>query len=249
MTPEQALHTIGLSEKETRVYLSCLELGQDSITHIAKKSGIKRPTVYLILESLQARGLLNTSTRGKRTVFGVEEPNKLISFIAERERNLKTVLPFLEALNNRKPSKPKIRFYEGREGLMRVYEEMFEAQEMRFWGSVGNTQKHFPDVVSWFIKISHSKKPKTFDILADTPEDRAYAKRVIRPGYQIRFFPKEALLETDSMLAGNKLSISAFSPDPHGLIIESESIARSFKLLWELAWMSAVSYEKIMRKK
>lgn len=245
MSPHDILLSLGLSEKETKIYLCCLELGQESITNIAKKSGVKRPTVYLALEELRTRGLVNTTNRGARTLYGAEEPVKLMGMLAEKERNLKTVLPLLEALGQRRSAKPKIRFYEGKEGLRRVYEEMFETNEMRFWGSVEGAAKHVPDVVRWFIRLSHAKKGKISDILADTPENRTYAKRVIRPGYQIRFFPRGAELEVDSMLAGNKLSINSFVPEPHGIIIESEAIARSFRALWELAWQSAEPSKKI----
>lgn len=249
MTPEQALQSIGLTEKETKIYLSSLELGQDSVTHIAKKSGIKRPTVYLILESLQARGLINTLTKGKKTLYGAEEPQKLLSVVAEKQRALQTVLPFLEALNNRRTTKPKVRFYEGKEGILRIYEEMFETKEMRFWGSVEEVQKYFPEIVQWFEQLSYKNKPKIFDILPDTPANRAYARRVVRAGCQIRFFPPSATLKIDSMLAGNKLSLNAFFPEPHGLIIESEAITQSFKALWELAWQAAIPYEKLIKKR
>lgn len=249
MNIEQALQSIGLTQKESAVYMSCLELGQDSITHIAKKSGIKRPTVYLILESLQARGLINTVTKGKRTFYGGEEPQKLIGLLAEKQRSLQTVLPFLEALNNRRSEKPKVRFYEGKEGVLRIYEEMFEEKEMRFWGSMEVVSKEFEEVIRWFTKISDTKKIRVFDLLTDTPRDRAYAKRVKRPGYEIRFFPKDLTTALDTMIGETKISLNAFSPEPYGIIIESKAIADSMRSLWELAWRGAYAYQKIMKQK
>jgi sugar-specific transcriptional regulator TrmB len=242
MTPDQALQSIGLTQKEATIYLSCLELGHASITHIAKKSTIKRPTVYVILESLEMRGLVNTTTQGKRTLYGVEEPHKLVGLLAEKQRSLQTVLPFLTALNNRSETKPKVRFYEGVEGLKRIYEEMFQTTEMRFWGSIEFAETNLPELVGWFIKLAKNNKMKIFDILADTPKNRAYAKKVTRKGYEIRFFPKEACLQIDSMLSGNKLSLCTYAPQPHGLIIESETMANSFKMLWQLAWEGAKKY-------
>lgn len=242
MTPEQALKSIGLQDKEVAIYLACLELGQESVAAIAKKAAVKRPTAYLVLESLRERGLVNTATRGRRTIYGVEAPAKLLGILRERERSLQTVLPYLEALNNRAAAKPRIRFYEGREGVLQVYYEMLAVPEIRFWGSMAAILPEFSDVIENFIKISQMKKPKVFDLLTDTPQDRDYARRAIRPGYELRFFPPELKVAVDSMLAGNKLAMIAFHPEPHGLIIESEAMASSFRSLWQLAWQGATPY-------
>lgn len=249
MTPQEALKTIGLNDKEIKVYLACLELGQETVTNIAKKAGLKRPTTYLVLDALRLRGLINSATRGKRTLYGVEEPNKLLSLLAEQERSLKTILPYLEALNNRRPAKPRIRFYEGPDGIRQIYSEMMVTREIRFWGSVEGLIKNFPDVMDWFTKISQTKKPKVFDLLTDNSINREFADRTIRPGYEIRFFPEELKVIIDSIMSGSKLAMIAFEPEPHGLIIESEPIVASFKSLWELAWRGAIPYSKASSKK
>ena len=244
MTVEQALQTIGLNEKETAIYLACLELGQENVASVARKANVKRPTAYLVLESLQKRGLVHSVTKGARTLYGAEEPEKLLGLVAEKKRALDTILPYLEAINNRRTSKPQIRFYEGREGIRSIYTEVFTSKEIRYWGSIDALKKYAPDILAWFESVSHKEKPRTFDLLTDTPEDRAYAGRVIRSGYDIRFFPKDLPVTIDSALYKNKLMINAFIPEPHGLIIESEEIVNSFRSLWELAWRNAVPYKK-----
>lgn len=249
MTPQEVLISFGLNEKESSVYLACLELGQDSITEISKKANVKRPTTYLIVESLHKRGLIHTLEKGRRTFYGVEEPSKLLGLLEEKERTLKTLLPYLEAIHNRKPIKPKVRFYEGREGIKHIYREMLVAPEIRFAGSMEEIMKKFKDVIDWFTQESHRRKPKVYDILVNSIQDREYAKKAIRPGYEIRFFPKDAKVFIDAMITKNKIAINAFSPEPHGFIIESEAIATSLQSLWELAWKSAVPYQAIIRKR
>ena len=51
------LQDAGLSETEAKIYLAALELGQTSVSRIARKSGIKRTTIYLSLENLMEKGL------------------------------------------------------------------------------------------------------------------------------------------------------------------------------------------------
>jgi len=44
------LEKLGLNEKEARVYLALLELGESNIQGLSAKSSVKRTTVYDILE-------------------------------------------------------------------------------------------------------------------------------------------------------------------------------------------------------
>ena len=53
----QDLQQIGLTEKEAKVYLAALELGEKAVQVIAQKAGVNRATTYFILESLIEKGL------------------------------------------------------------------------------------------------------------------------------------------------------------------------------------------------
>ncbi len=57
MALESVLQAAGLTDKEARIYLAALELGQAPVLRIAQKAGIKRPTAYVTLGELQAKGL------------------------------------------------------------------------------------------------------------------------------------------------------------------------------------------------
>lgn len=72
------LKTAGLDEKEAQVYLGLLELGTASVQLIASKAGLKRPTTYLILDSLQAKGMVSIIPRAKKALYTAESPEKII---------------------------------------------------------------------------------------------------------------------------------------------------------------------------
>lgn len=54
----EKLKNLGLNEKEARVYLAALELGEASVQEIAQKSGVKRVTAHVAIEKLKTEGLL-----------------------------------------------------------------------------------------------------------------------------------------------------------------------------------------------
>ena len=52
------LKNLGLNDKEANIYLALLQLGKSTATKIAKKSGLKRPTTYVIIEQLIDKGFV-----------------------------------------------------------------------------------------------------------------------------------------------------------------------------------------------
>ena len=72
------LKKFGLSEKEARVYLAALELGQASVQDIAKKSAVNRATTYLMIESLEKRGLMYKLIKNKKKLFAADTPERFL---------------------------------------------------------------------------------------------------------------------------------------------------------------------------
>ena len=62
---ERELVEIGLNEKEAKVYLASLELGQSAVQGISSRSGVNRATTYFIIEGLTAKGLISSFHQGK----------------------------------------------------------------------------------------------------------------------------------------------------------------------------------------
>ena len=54
MNPALILKNLGLSEKAAQVYLASLELGEAPVQKLAERAGLKRTTVYYVLEELVA---------------------------------------------------------------------------------------------------------------------------------------------------------------------------------------------------
>ena len=48
----EALEAYGLNKKQAKVYLACLELGLATVQDLAKRSGVRRTTIYSLLDEL-----------------------------------------------------------------------------------------------------------------------------------------------------------------------------------------------------
>ena len=135
MSLETEIKKLGLSDKETKVYLAALELGQAPAAEIAAHSGVNRATTYVILGELKKKGLVSTFLRGKKTIFAVESPERLSNlFEIEKNRikesfsNLKKILPDLNKLYESRGEHPKARFFEGSVGINSLREDILKTK-------------------------------------------------------------------------------------------------------------------------
>ena len=137
----EVLHSLkkfGLSEKEGKVYLSCLELGETTASDIAIKSNLPRTLVYDILERLIDLGLVSYNIKTNKKHFISAEPQELLRILKEKEESIKEVLPNLEELQKLKGVKrPKVEIYEGKEGMKTVMNNILRSKvtEFRAYGS------------------------------------------------------------------------------------------------------------------
>ena len=87
----EALQNIGLSEKEAKVYLALLQLGRTSAYAVAEKSGLKKPTAYVILGELMHKGLALKIPRNKKQLFIAKQPDEFFALVEERLNSAKTI--------------------------------------------------------------------------------------------------------------------------------------------------------------
>ena len=85
----KSLKQIGLKEKEIKVYLIILKLGSLSAQTISSETGIKRTTVYLVLEKLKKIGLVGEIIEKNKKIFFAEKPEKLLKIIQAKKKKWK----------------------------------------------------------------------------------------------------------------------------------------------------------------
>lgn len=231
---------IGLSNNESRVYLAILELGETTVARIAKKSGVKRPTVYLAIETLKARGLVNVFKKGRRTVFNAESPKKLEERAMETASHIKNVMPELLAMANAIDQKPSVRYFEGKDGIRDLFKDMLEypKSELLEWYSESYISDFDEKFFSEYFTPERVKRNiRTRAILPAHPAIRKFVERNVPELRKTKLLsPDEYKIRTEiNIYAGRKISMVAFREEV-GLIIESKLIYDSMKNLFELMW-------------
>lgn len=240
---EKRLQALGLEEKEAKIYLTCLQLGKDTVFHIAEHSGIKRTTVYFILKSLVKRGLIATEKTRKAILFSPAHPRRLLIHVEHEKKILDDLLPELSALYNLEPEKPSIQVFEGEVGLTRVYEEIIsflqEKKEVMFFGRVDHLSA-YPDLLKAWKRETKDKNFRIRELINDDGFHRGYATELSKnknSQHAVRFLPRTAkAFCNDNAIFGDKLVIFSTQKTMFATVVESRHIADSYRAMFELAW-------------
>ncbi len=244
------LQKLGLSGKEAKVYLAVLELGEGNIQQISKKSGVKRTTVYDIIDSLKEKKLLLELAKNKKVVFSAEDPRKIEGQLDERKETLKKILPELLSITNLLDKKPTIRFYEGDEGIKEVYKDTlnYPDQELLAWVSQEAITGFDVDwLEKYYVPKRREKKIWVRVIAPGTEEITNQYKSVDEKSLRktkivsAQEFPFEVEI---NLYGKNRVAVMSFA-EKIGFIIESPKLFRTLKSIFELNWKSLPGYDKM----
>jgi predicted transcriptional regulator len=249
MNLTKELQNIGLTDKEAKVYLAALELGQNSVQNIAKKSGVNRATTYVILNSLIQKGLCSTYQQDKKTLYIASDPAQLEGIfeiqkkeLEEKQKYLKTIVSQLQLINNKQTNKPVVKFFEGKQGLINCFVEFTNsgnadpnADDFRVVFSKDKLDQLFTDEErKKFVNIRLKKQAKSKGLynskiltMQDTPESS-----------RIKVSDSQFPFPCDIGVFGDNVRILSEGKKLSGILITDKDVA-TMRSLFELAWEAA----------
>ena len=238
MNPQDTLKHLGLTPKEAALYVALLELGETSILVLSQKAGIKRPTCYVLLKSLEEKGFVSRALKGKKTLFVPQHPRKLLIESELRMKELQEVMPQLESLLHGQDGRPRIMIYEGKEALDRAYDESFLVKdELVYMGTLALSSQALPRTYRKLDYATFSPAFRIRELIDESEEAFAYAHRVRKPYREVRFIPKERLpFEVDIGIFGNRTLITSVKKEYFTICIESDEVARAFRVIFDVMW-------------
>lgn len=234
---------VEFTPSEVSAYLACLELGKATIIQIAKKSGLKRTTIYNIVETLLEKGLLSKFTDQRGQKFLAESPEKLLSIFQERQKELSKILPNLLAITNAGDSdiRPEVKFYQGKEGLITVYEDTItscqKGDEILSFGSAEDMGLLEEYLNNNYVKKRAEKGISLRAIARDSKEARYHKTKNKQYLRKMKIMPaNELAISIEKNIYKDKVALMNFRGIPFGVIIRSPQIAKSEKEIFESLW-------------
>lgn len=177
------LQNYGLSQKEAKVYLTLLELGAAPASTIARRSEIKRATVYTLLNELKKNGFVSESITKDVKYYAAISPENLLHHLEQKYEAFKAKVPELMQLTEGFTHKPKVQFFEGIEGIKTMYLDLLCSSEpiYAFMGRENTTPELQSFFDNEFIPKRIQLKIPAKVILSDSKESMKYKKSLNNP--------------------------------------------------------------------
>ncbi|AKM82216.1 TPA: hypothetical protein DD449_03870 [Candidatus Berkelbacteria bacterium] len=236
------LEKFGLKPQEAVIYLACLKLGEATVGQIAKESGIQRTFVYDVVEDLVKMGffsLVEDISVKKYSGVSIEQFKRIQT---EKLREFEEIMPELRALESSGQS-PKVQFFKGVEGIKLALEDTLNQEsgsEIVAYATAEGLYSEEPEFVIEYLSKRVAKGITARNIAPDAPINREYASHNREHLRKTRLVPADKFPFTNEIdIYGNKVAIMSLQGELLAVIIESESIAKTQRAIFELAWLGA----------
>lgn len=248
---EQIFETLGFKEEELKTYLSLLDFGPKTAGDLAKIMNLPRPTVYGYLERLMGSGLVTQSTRRGIKIFTAEPGERIrilyrkkIMDLRRKEKSLDDILPELEARGSMKLMRPRMQFFEGREGIEAALEDMLKSppgtMTYAFWAIKAAMAVTSPDFFHY-----HNKQRIRNDIHIKGIWPRGQGADINTHPFlgwgpefkrELKYAPPGVEFTMGYWVYGNKVIFISSRAESYGFIIESAEMAELMRVQHQVVW-------------
>jgi len=230
------LEQLGLSSNEARIYLACLELGNEKVSHIAEKAELPKSTTQDILRSLNKKGYVAMYRKKNSQYFSASEPIIFKDKINQQATILDALMPELNNLQRSAKTKATLRFFDSKEGFETVSREIIsEANEILAFVSADSILEKMPEYFPQWAEIRAKNKITSRVILQNSKaarESKILDKKTLRQTKIVNTIPFFSTL----IIWQNKVATISLGDKPSVIIIKDADISQSFRAMFELIW-------------
>lgn len=236
----EIIESLGLSNAESKVYLELLKIGETKTGTLIDKTNLQSSTVYHILGALLDKGLVSFILKGKIKYYKAEDPNTFIEFLEEKKRNFETILPKLKELQNSEKNPQSAKVYKGMKGLMVAMNDvlfsMNKGEEYYFF-QAPNQNLLNPRVTLFFRNYHLKRAEKGIKVkgLAITHSSKK-VKEIFAKIKNTKLRYVKDFLPTGLIIYKNKTITLDFNDTPTAFVIESKTVADSYRKFFEDKW-------------
>lgn len=231
---------LGLKEDEAKVYLCLLETGAKPVGALSKIIGIKRPTLYVYLEHLELVGLISQGIQSGVKIF-IPEPAEKIRHLYERkiqdfqkqQKSLDTIIPELEKLSGLTMFRPKLQFFEGKDGIQSALLDHLSypgCTIKAFWSIRATLEVTSPDFFH-YLNIERIRKDMYHEVIwpaNQTIEVKKFPFLGVGPEFkrEIRVAPEGIESSMGYWIYSNRILFSSSRAESYSFIIESAELVQ-----------------------
>ena len=242
----KSLRNLGLSDKEARVYLALLQLGPATPYKIAKRSHLKRPTAYVIAEELLEKGFVVVAP-GEKHTYIARPPEVLFEEAESKMKDARKSLPELKSLQGGIAEKPTVLYFEGVEGIRQALfhrvKETHDTEILGFYADASFASLSLLPVTLEYNEYRVAHNIKARGIVTDTKELREMGfdkffnlKDQASSAFNAKIVSKDIYSSNASFEFYENFIKIIFFDTAISVIIESPTVARAMRQIFEMLW-------------
>jgi sugar-specific transcriptional regulator TrmB len=243
---DESLIQLGLSEKESAVYLLLLKSPYRTAQEIADQTDIKRTNVYRILDSLLEQELI-IRDNSPVSRFSTAEPQQLQKILEQRQlalkqasRSLSTAMPSFRSQYALSMDKPGVYHMAGSEGIERLLVDMVHSKtEVLLVAS--NDVPSDERTLNRFVELLMERRSAgvhTRALFHCGPHEERIRRKFNERGFDVRFIASSPF-KGEIVIYEDNVAFTVYDPSIVVTILTNTHITATMKTLFESIWHSA----------
>lgn len=236
-----------LNEKEVLVYQACIGKKPLNPTQLSRLTGIKRTTIYLVLEELKKKGLIIENIKGKKRNINVSTPETLRHLVIEEQERIKekskmisNIIPLLENLQKIKGVETEVEILEGKSGAVIILEKILQQKKDIYWlGSLDTILQIIDEERLYRVFTWRRMDTKTTSYAISDRKilsNKKFGEKI--EGFrQFRFLPESFKTPALVVLFGNSIGlVRVREMDLKIILVKDENIFEIMKFMFDTLW-------------
>ena len=237
------LGELGFGETEIDIYMALLKVGPSPASSLARRTSITRSTAQYACQQLAKKGVASMTLRNNTYLFTAEPPERLLHLLQQqhdalrqKEKRVQRIIGPLRQMMNVHAVLPKVQFYEGESGMVRLYDSILDMRSpIDSLEESGKVLEMFPEYSHEFMRKRIARKifnrciAPSGSPFNDSDPERYIEVRHVDP----RKFP----FTWHVKLCEDVVGIFSFEEGAAvGVGIRHADLAKNFRLLFEFMW-------------
>ena len=223
-----------------------MELQEALPSVVSRKSGVKRPTTYIVLQQLKKRGLASHVKKKSNLYYRALNPYALLDDQHKRYTDLENALPELVGLHERYTATPQMTIYEGREGIIKIMDDTLKTSTgLLCWADVTlSVDTLLKDYYRSYVATKVERKIWLKGVFCYDELALEYKKRGEEELREVYLIPKDKFpFKNEINIYDDKIAIVSHQ-DKIGVIIQNQNIADTQRAIFDFGF----EYAKILEK-
>lgn len=250
-----ALKNIGLTDTETKIYLTGLNFTSIGVRELERQTRIKRTTIYHAINTLMSKGLVAKKEMGSKLLFSMTNPQNIDRLIETKISNLKkqqdsfaNLIPLLEGRQKKQSQDIVVSHYEGIEGIKLVVEEALYCKS-KHWDIISPEKNFFSEFdkeyAQYYVQTRIKKNITARSLWEKEANKRALSKNEIK-NRQPRYLPEIMVGKFNSViiLFDDKTAFISSMNELTAVLIQSQDMHDMQTAMFEGLWINSRKYEE-----